>query len=106
MWSSFQNKAQQKKKRLKIICILLTACIEKESVCFQDLPEVPEAEVFLSGETVEEKDDPVADAASKLLFCASCCPLAWVAGNERDVQLRCTCISIVLDPGPSLRQTL
>lgn len=84
----------------------LTAYIEKESVCFQDLPEVPEAEVFLSGETVEEKDRPIVDEATKLSFCANCVPLACVAGNERDVQVRGTCTSIVLDPGPSLRQML
>lgn len=41
-------------------------------------PEVPEAEVFLSGETVEGKDCSVVDAASKLSFCANCVTLACV----------------------------
>lgn len=57
-------------------------------------------------EIVEVKDHSLVDEASKLSFCANCVPLACVAGNETDVQVRYTCISIVLDPGPSLRQTL
>lgn len=67
---------------------------------------VPEAEVLLSGETVEEKDSPVVDAVLKFSFCGNCVPFACVAGNERDVQVRGTCTGIVLDPGPSLRQML
>lgn len=106
MRSSFQNNAQQMKKRLKIICILLPACRENGSVCFQDLPEVPEGEVLLSGETVEEEDSPVVGAAPKFSVCANCVPFARVAGNERVVQVRGTCTGIVLGPGPSLRQML
>lgn len=76
MGSSFHNNAPQMKKTLKIICIFSTACTEKESACFQDLPEVPEEEVFLLGETVEVKDCPVVDEATKLSFCVDCVPLA------------------------------
>jgi len=75
-------------------------------MCFQDLPEVPGAEVVFHREIVEEKDHPLVDEASKLSFCANSVPLACVAGNETDVQVRYTCISIVLDPGPSFRQML
>lgn len=41
-------------------------------------PEVPEAEVFVLGETVEVKDCPVVGAAPKLSFCGNCAPLACV----------------------------
>lgn len=55
---------------------------------------VPEAEVFLSGETVEG-DCPIVGAASELSFCADSVSLAFVAGNERDVQARGICTSTV-----------
>lgn len=103
MWSSFQNNGQQMKKRLKIICILLPACIEKESVCFQDLPGVPEREVFLPGVTVRVKDRPVVGVAPKFSVCANWVPFPCVAENERDLQVRGTCTDVALDPGPSLR---
>ena len=73
------------KKRFEIICIFLTVCIEKQSVYFQDVPEVPGAEVVFCREIVEEKDHPLVDEASRLSLCANCVPLACVAGNETDV---------------------
>lgn len=49
-----------------MICIFLTVCIGKYSVRFQDIPEVPGAEVGFCRGTVEEKDNPAVDEASKL----------------------------------------
>lgn len=56
--------------------------------------------------SVDEEDHPLVDEASELSFCANCVPFTCVAGNETDIQARYTSISIVLDPGPSLRQKL
>lgn len=104
-WLSFQDNAQQMKK-FEVICIFLTVCIGKQSVCFQDLPEVPGAEVVFCRETVDEKDCLVVDEASKLSLRVNCFTLACVAGKETNVQVRYTCISTVWDPGSSLRQML
>lgn len=57
-------------------------------------------------ETVEETDHALVDEAPELTFWASCVVLACVAGNEREVRVRYTYTSIVLDPGPSLGQML
>lgn len=57
-------------------------------------------------EIVEETDHALVDEAPELTFCASSAVLACVAGNKREVRIRYTYISIVLDPGPSLGQML